>query len=268
MRRLNRGKEPPSLLAVRMAQLPILRGLGRIPTSKDIKGYKVVDKDLWKTQHKKCCYCETKLHLAYHDVEHYRPKCTADRRPGCTSTHGYWWLAFTWTNLLFSCSGCNRSAKRIRFPLDNGTVGSTAEDSLFAGERPLLINPYDTNPADHIVFEQEFYRGTSITRWYARPRQASALGNYTIEVCDLNRSDLLELRQDHWENSLLALIADLSSALAATNVALANSLFANICRLFSPTMAFSAFSYDAITSKVSDIELSRVIGSIWPPLRP
>jgi len=267
MRRLNRGPEPSSLPLIRATQLTKLRALGRPPTSKEISGYAVVGKDIWRAQHNKCCYCEAKLHLAYHDVEHYRPKTTADRLPGCASTHGYWWLAFSWENLLFSCAGCNRSAKRIRFPLEIGTTGSIAEDMLHIGEKPLLINPYETNPVDHIIFKEEAYQGTSIKRWYARPRNSSLVGNYTIDVCSLNRGELLELRQDHWENCLLEPISDLASALMSSKSGPAEIIFAHACRLFSSAMIFSALSYDAFTESISNAELFRVLGRNWPQLR-
>lgn len=268
MRLLNRSTEPVDLSKVRIAQLNVLRALGREPKSKEISGYALAGEELWKIQHKKCCYCEAKLLLKYNDVEHYRPKTTADRLPGCRSTHGYWWLAFTWSNLMFSCSGCNRSAKRVRFPLANGTSGSLAEDLTFLGEKPLLINPYEINPTEHITFIRESYKGTSLSRWYARPRNASILGNYTIDVCDLNRAELLEMRQDHWDNALSPPISDLSDALRSSDIALAKAHFVGIIRLFSPAMIFSAFSYDAITQTIPGSDINRVLGVTWPLLKP
>ena len=267
MRQLNKGPEPTSLSAIRAIQLAKLRALKQPPTSKEISGYAIVSKKIWQEQYRKCCYCEAKLHLAYHDVEHYRPKTAADRRPGCTATHGYWWLAFTWENLLFSCAGCNRSAKRIRFPLDIGTTGSIAEDMLHVGEKPLLINPYYTNPVDHIIFKEEVYRGTTVKRWFARPYNASLRGNYTIDVCSLNRDELIELRHDHWETCLHQPIAELTSALAASKSGPAEIIFNHACRLLSPAMIFSALSYDAFTDAISNAELIRVIGRTWPKLR-
>jgi len=264
MRSLNRGIEPNCLVQVRNAQLQKLRALGREPNSKEISGYTVVAEDLWKNQHKKCCYCEMKLLLSYNDVEHYRPKATADRRPGCTSTHGYWWVAFTWENLLFSCPGCNRSAKRVRFPLANGTIGSVAEDVAFLGESPLLINPYVTNPNQHISFEKKIYTGTKITRWFARPRNKSILGAYTIDVCDLNRDELLEMRQDHWENCLAEPAENLSEAIRLSDIKLAKTHFATVKRYFSSTMAFSAFSYNVMSAAIPQADFTKVVGLKWP----
>jgi uncharacterized protein (TIGR02646 family) len=107
MIRITRGPEPANLVTIRNAQLAVLRTLGREPTSKEINGYSVVAEDLWKAQHHKCCYCEQRIPKGFNDVEHYRPKAVAARQPGSNDTHGYWWLAFTWENLLFACPACN-----------------------------------------------------------------------------------------------------------------------------------------------------------------
>ncbi len=48
------------------------------------------------------------------DVDHFRPKGNVVDAP----THGgYWWLAYTFTNYVLSCSICNRTLKRDHFPL-------------------------------------------------------------------------------------------------------------------------------------------------------
>lgn len=122
-----RGDEPPELGIVRQTKLEQLRNLGRAIVSDDIDGYRVVSCQLWKVQHFKCCYCEHKVTMRYNDVEHYRPKARADRRPGCTRPDGYWWLAYSWQNLLYACATCNRSSKNDSFPLEIGSVSLVAE---------------------------------------------------------------------------------------------------------------------------------------------
>ncbi len=72
-------------------------------------------------QHDKCAFCESKVSaIAYGDVEHFRPKA------GYQQSHdddlqrpGYYWLAYEWSNLFFSCSICNQQGKRNVFPLAN-----------------------------------------------------------------------------------------------------------------------------------------------------
>lgn len=55
-----------------------------------------VQKELTKIYYFKCAYCEKKLLDTDLHIEHYRPKSV------------YYWLAYSWDNLLLSCGQCNR----------------------------------------------------------------------------------------------------------------------------------------------------------------
>ena len=85
----------------------------------DIYGAKSVKKALIKAQHDKCCFCESKItHVAYGDVEHFRPKGGYRQRPEDELEQpGYYWLAYAWTNLYLSCQLCNQRYKANLFPL-------------------------------------------------------------------------------------------------------------------------------------------------------
>jgi uncharacterized protein (TIGR02646 family) len=89
-------------------------------------------------QHRKCCYCERKRDKNREsDIEHFRPK--ADVTEADEVHKGYWWLAYEWPNLFFSCRHCNQEHKKNHFPVANQhAVGPT--DSLLA-EGALLIDP-------------------------------------------------------------------------------------------------------------------------------
>ena len=64
---------------------------------------------LYDSHNGKCCYCERKRDRKREmDVEHYRPKGKVNGVDGHT---GYWWLAFNWNNLLWSCKTCNQKFK-------------------------------------------------------------------------------------------------------------------------------------------------------------
>lgn len=133
MIRVDRGEEPIALVEKRKEKLGKLRTLikstGKAPTSDDIDGYAIVSNELWTRQHFKCCYCELREQNKRNDVEHFRPKGRADRAPGSKDIHGYWWLAYTWENLLFSCRNCNQSpAKLDKFPLRVGSTALQAEE--------------------------------------------------------------------------------------------------------------------------------------------
>ncbi|MBK9441880.1 MAG: hypothetical protein IPN53_11440 [Comamonadaceae bacterium] len=217
MIRIIRGSEPAKLVPLRIAKLAVLGSLGREPTSDEVVGYKEVATELWDAQHHKCCYCEQRIPKGFNDVEHYRPKCRADRRPGCAHTHGYWWLAFSWDNLLFACPACNRSGKNDLFPLIHGSISLLNPLLPPGNELPLLLDPGSAiNPVEHIEYtESAIGRNGGPTHWWARPRNASIYGVKTIEVCELNRLELRELRNDHFRSTLAPQVEALNNSFRA-----------------------------------------------------
>lgn len=97
----------------------------------------------------KCAYCEARvLHVASGDVEHYRPK---KRVTECPSHPGYYWLAYNVRNLFPCCEKCNRQrAKMNHFPVHDSIWARQREE--IDHERPLLLNPYDHEPREHLRF--------------------------------------------------------------------------------------------------------------------
>lgn len=266
MIRIERCPEPDKLALVRTTQLIALRALGRDPISDEVDGYRVVAEELWRSQHYKCCYCETKVTKGYNDVEHYRPKAAADRRPGCNSTHGYWWLAFSWDNLLFACPTCNRSHKNALFPLEVGCQSLTAENLPPGNESPLLIDPSSTiNPIEHIEFVYKSVSRTStVKKWWARPRNGSQLGNSTIQVCGLNRTDLLELREDHYMNVVVPHAHAINAAITSADLVRLQRELNRALYLLKPKNVYVGLTYDALRFLVSDADLHALIGVGWP----
>ena len=266
MIRVNRGAEPKQLQPLRIAKLAALGALGRTPTSDDISGYRDVAKELWTVQHYKCCYCEQKLPLSYNDVEHFRPKGRAIRKPGCTLTHGYWWLAFSWDNLLYACPSCNRSAKNDQFPLLNGSV-SLLESALPPGaEVPMLLDPgSQINPVEHIEYiEQPIGPGSSTTHWWARPRNASIYGNQTIEVCKLNVNEHRELRNDYFATTVTPQVNALQEAINSKSQQAIRREFERAMGLLAPNNAYVGFAYDALRAKIPNSVVTKAIANGWP----
>lgn len=110
----------------------------------------------------KCAYCESDIGSVMPlDVEHFRPKGGVISPAGDLRFPGYWWLASKWENLLPSCIDCNRSrwhkigkvsfkrGKENLFPLSGGAPHAHDEAGL-GGEHPLLINPAEDHPSDHL----------------------------------------------------------------------------------------------------------------------
>jgi hypothetical protein len=135
--------------------------------------------------HGKCAYCEARFEITGPvDIEHFRPKGGVEGEAG---HRGYWWLAASWTNLLPSCIDCNRrryqatpmtlsslaastvlahgegfapsnSGKECAFPLRTGGVRLVSEPTshqerqALDAELPLLLNPCEDDPVNHLVY--------------------------------------------------------------------------------------------------------------------
>ncbi len=153
----------------------------------DIYRAKTVKNALKAAQHDKCCFCEAKVtHVAYGDVEHFRPKAGYRQAKGDPlSKPGYYWLAYDWTNLFFSCQLCNQRYKASLFPLaDPGDRAESHHEDVIA-EGPLFLDPVADDPTEHIGFRQE----------YAFAIDDSERGGTTIGSLGLNRSELEEHRR-------------------------------------------------------------------------
>jgi uncharacterized protein (TIGR02646 family) len=267
---IKRGKEPAELKTLRAGKLAALRALGREPTSDDIVGYRGKDNGiaqlLCHAQHKKCCYCEQRLKTMFNDVEHYRPKGRADRQPGCGLTHGYWWLAFTWSNLLFACDSCNRIGKKDKFPLAHGSMSLKAGQRAPGAEKPLLLNPCaDINPVEHIVFVMESLGATAGTaQWHAHARGDSDLGRNTIAVCKLNCQDLRENRNYHIDTVVTPQVDALNDALEKKLSSEVKKQFDRAMGMLTPSNEYIALSYDAFRHFIPDARLQAAIQVSWP----
>lgn len=137
--------------------------------------------DLRQVSNSKCAWCESQAASAG-DVDHYRPKHRAEGlRKGEIHPDHYWWLAYVWDNLVFSCPDCNR-AKRNRFPVIGKRLEPGDPPDL---EQPLLLDPYGTDdPDEHLWFEED-----------GMVRAISVRGDVTIEVLALNRPYLVKARR-------------------------------------------------------------------------
>jgi len=246
---IDRGPEPVGLAPVRVNELIRVRAIAatKNPSSEEVgTAYQVVLKELYQNQFAKCCYCEFKEQHAYNDVEHYRPKARAYRVPGCNDVHGYWWLAWTWSNLLFSCNVCNRSYKRDNFPLDMGSTPLVAEQAPPQGERPLLIDPSVEDPMDFIVFERT--RIGRRVRWVPRPRApVSMRAVKTISVLALDRPALL----DHYGEHIRTLVEPARNRIEKAITGADGKAIRAVWRLESRVLLnsrlpFSALSHDAL----------------------
>jgi uncharacterized protein (TIGR02646 family) len=251
MIRVRRGREPARLGVIRGTELPRVRALAAAgnPTSEQIGDrYTDVKQPLWQRQRHKCCYCEHVCQLNFHDLEHYRPKASANRGAGFP-THGYWWLAWTWPNLLFACPGCNRSGENDEFPLAAGNMALIPEEAPPRLETPLLLDPAAEDPIPHIQFRPVTKNGKR--QWIPFPRNGSARGAATIQVLRLDRPDLLDLYENHANDHVLPAVTIVRNAIATGVKATVQSEWDHhVVPLVRPTRPYVALAYDIVDFEV------------------
>lgn len=155
--------------------------------------YSDVKAKLSSIYHNKCAFCEQRIEQ-YH-VEHYRPK---------KGGGSYYWLAFSWDNLLLACPKCNSSkgthfkitgSKAIFVNTENNikninTLSSTYDQT----EQPKMINPEIVDPESLIRFDRSGSIYSNDDRF-----------KYTIEKRKLDRTYLKDERKkifDEFEKKL------------------------------------------------------------------
>lgn len=193
----------------------------------------------------KCAFCESKEGQLH--VEHYRPK------------HIYYWLAFSWDNLLFACTICNQN-KSTKFEiispiraiytasyLKNCNNFSAYYDRI---ENPKLLNPEITEPSNLFKFDVKGLIASDDSR-----------GVYTIETCGLDRDDLNDNRKkilDDFKQDITVAFADFNSKQKLT-VAIKQTLSAYNNRLNNIGETYLAFRRYAKENRFLDDIIKEVI---------
>lgn len=238
MIRVVRAPEPPALRRSREARLTAAREAVEGGGDVVFAGYDVVKDDLAAMQHNKCCYCEKREEQPkFRDVEHYRPKSI------------YWWLAWTWENLLFACVDCNREYKRDQFPLGDEAARLVAENAPPGAERPLVLDPSapGVDPTLHIEFRPERVQGRE--RWV--PRGLTPQGTRTIAICGLDRPNLLDLYAEHVIHAVRPKLDGVFAADKRRDQRAVVDAWGRAKRgLLAPMRPFRALSYDALRALV------------------
>ncbi|WP_433862853.1 HNH endonuclease [Sphingobacterium thalpophilum] len=178
-----------------------------------LKGYSIHKDEFEENDRAKCYYCESQAEaVTALQVEHYRPKARVDTLDTNGEIHsGYYWLILEWTNLLLSCPKCNgRDAKGNRFPVRgpraqavnpineiDGTISINRQHCFASGnplidEEPLLLNPEIDDPEQFLTFNLNGH-----LQGYGN---GADRGNTTIEICKLNRAELVVNRIKFWND--------------------------------------------------------------------
>lgn len=132
--------------------------------------------------HQKCAYCEYKVEQGH--VEHYRPK------------NRYYWLAYSWDNLMYGCPTCNQFkgttfdiiGKNVLPPKvsdDLSEINTWSSKRYDQQEKPMLLNPERDDLKDVFIFDMQGHiKGNNDPR-----------ADYTIEKCHLDRDFLVDERR-------------------------------------------------------------------------
>jgi uncharacterized protein (TIGR02646 family) len=189
--KIERTPEPAGLAERREQQLAGLGATRPERTAARMAVYQSVKMDLVLMQHHKCCYCDRRVIPVHNDVEHYRPFAR------------YWWLAWTWENLLFACRACNgKGGKHDQFPLAVGDTALVFPQQPPGSEHPLLVDPTVDDPRDHVRFAK-----LPTGRW--APIGLTDRGRKTIAVLGLGRDAYLDEFEAHVRHVVMPMVKDL-----------------------------------------------------------
>ncbi len=235
---VNRPSEPDALRAKRDAELPEARRrfeAGTLETRK-LTGYQVARDALYVAQYGKCAYCEWKpLGKEWSPVEHYRPKTR------------YWWLTWTWENLLFACPWCNTKHKGSKFPLRDAATALEPEQAPPGDEDPMIIDPAGgVDPTDHIEFVH------IAGKWQPIPRNGSERGDQSIRTLGLDQPPLIDKYQDFYAAQLKSLVANMRLAVDQNDAESVRRCWSQLVATVSRTREFAAFSRDVIAREFDD----------------
>jgi len=143
---------------------------------------------LKRNYYKKCAFCEQKVFDGVgttlsddtSTIEHYRPKSI------------YYWLAYSWDNLLWCCRRCNQnkdnhfriSSTKIEY---NGIFLQNIHNSVMgynSSEKPCMIHPELEDVKSELLFATNGHVKSDDVRV-----------QYTITTCGIDRDDLNEKRK-------------------------------------------------------------------------
>ncbi|WP_133251153.1 HNH endonuclease family protein [Novacetimonas pomaceti] len=210
-------------------------GIKKFNFDSNIYGDTTVKAALKKAQNKKCCYCESIFDANYSgDVEHYRPKGAIGSGKS-KILPGYYWLAYSWSNLFYACAACNQYSKRTAFPLADETRRAHNHHCNIKLEDPLILNPSgSSDPREHIHFNGDV------------PIWKSAAGKTTISSIKLDREGLLLRRRQHFKllDALLNIIKSLQNSTESDQIVIVSEARADLKRAVQKDAEFSAASSD------------------------
>lgn len=254
MIRIARPAEPSELRVARHRRLAHAALAVAEGTAIPFKDYDCARDPLYAAQGRKCAYCERQQGLEGQPVEHFRPKNGVE---GDGPRH-YYWLAWTWENLLFACTTCNSQAvKGNKFPLAPGGVPlpEPSFSQVLAGDGPafrieteaaVLLDPSREDPMDHIAWRPENPDAApDAMRW--RPMFKSPRGEQTIAILHM-RGGLADHVSNHIQRNVWPGVARLHAGIETDDPTRVRTEWQHLLQvLFSELQPYQAASHDALT---------------------
>lgn len=148
----------------------------QLVATRSAAAYTSMRERLTAAQHRKCAYCEDYLRDRMVEVDHVRPKAP-------TSQVGYWWLAYSVSNLVATCRSCN-NAKAQKWMVRPGSRRLRPRETPDGvTERAMLVDPTTDDPDKHLtwVYAGRLWRIAALTD----------RGRWTINALALDRDSFL-----------------------------------------------------------------------------
>ena len=133
----------------------------------------------------KCAFCEQCIEQF--QVEHFRPKSI------------YYWLTYSWDNLLAVCPTCNQNKKNRFETANKQLLLANTEDALARIHR--LADEYNEREGSQLVHPEKEEVGERFSfskDGSVRSRDERVAG--TILICGLDRNDLRDRRKKVWDD--------------------------------------------------------------------
>lgn len=90
------------------------------------------------------------------------------------------------------------------------------------------------------------------------------MGFQTIRVCDLNRSELVELRDDYYDSIIKPQIEALDNAMKIKNIPGLSFEYRRAMGLLHNSGVYVGFTFDVFRTLVPDVDLKKLINVGWP----
>ena len=136
----------------------------------------------------KCAFCEQCIEQFH--VEHFRPKSI------------YYWLAYSWDNLLAACATCNQHKdnkfeilRTVAVPPDNLDQIHQLSEVYNEQEGNRLVCPEQEDTESLLVFGKD-----------GSVHSEDERVSYTIDTCKLDRTNLRDRRKKLWDDLEVKLI--------------------------------------------------------------